>query len=316
MINSSTSRADIIRWLLEGDVSIQYQVFRDLLGEEHTDLRQRISSEGWGDALLSKRGVNGHWGLSFYQPKWISSHYTLLDLRYLEVEPTPEIMESINMIFRDEKGEDGGINPSGTIKESDLCINGMALNYGCFFGIDEKFLHSVVDFTLSQKMPDGGFNCMKNRSGAIHSSLHTTISAAEGICEYRRRGYTYRLREMTAAEYGCREFILTHRLFKSDKTGKIIKESFTKLVWPARWYYDILRALEYFRYSGSPYDDRMSDALYVLAGKRRKDGLWPNQAAHPGQVHMSMEPAGKAGRWNTLRAMRVLETFGFTDYNL
>lgn len=37
---------EIINWLLEGDVSIQYQVQRDLLGKERKDLQQKTESEG------------------------------------------------------------------------------------------------------------------------------------------------------------------------------------------------------------------------------------------------------------------------------
>jgi hypothetical protein len=45
---------EIIKWLLEGDVSIQYQVYRDLLSGENEDLRERISTEGWGVQLQIK----------------------------------------------------------------------------------------------------------------------------------------------------------------------------------------------------------------------------------------------------------------------
>lgn len=38
----------IIEWLLKGDVSIQYQVYRDLLGTDRKDLQERILDEGWG----------------------------------------------------------------------------------------------------------------------------------------------------------------------------------------------------------------------------------------------------------------------------
>jgi hypothetical protein len=75
----------IINWLLEGDPSIQFQVWRDLLGVEKKELQDRIEKEGWGYQFLSKRHSEGHWGDRFYQPKWISSHYTLLDLRNLNL---------------------------------------------------------------------------------------------------------------------------------------------------------------------------------------------------------------------------------------
>ena len=77
----------VIDWLLQGDVAIQYQTCRDLLDKERKDLQNRITSEGWGQAFLSKRKAEGHWGRKFYQPKWTSSHYTLLDLKQLNIPP-------------------------------------------------------------------------------------------------------------------------------------------------------------------------------------------------------------------------------------
>ena len=43
---------DTIQWLNEGDVSIKYQVFRDLLGEDRPELQQKIRKEGWGAQFL------------------------------------------------------------------------------------------------------------------------------------------------------------------------------------------------------------------------------------------------------------------------
>jgi hypothetical protein len=298
-------------WLLSGDVSIQYQVHRDLLSTNRHDLRERIASEGWGAQFLAKRKPEGHWGDRFYQPKWISSHYTLLDLRNLCVAPDNSIIrESIDLIAEKEKGIDGGINPAREIVQSDVCINGMFLYYACYFKIKEEKLKSIIDFLLIERMPDGGFNCRSNRSGAVHSSLHTTLSILEGITEYEQNGYTYRLEELKKAQKSAEEFILLHQLFISDRTGKIIKKDFLKLSYPGRWKYDILRALDYFQYSKAKWDDRMQPAIDVLIKKRRKDNTWSVQAKHPGQVHFEMEKAGKPSRWNTLRALRVLKHFG------
>ena len=301
---------EILGWLLAGDVSIQYQAHRDLLSRERPDLRQRIEREGWGSRLLAERKADGHWGRGFYQPKWISTHYTLLDLKHLGISPDNEpIRESVALILEREKGEDGGVNPAGTIKESDVCVNGMFLNYACYFGAEEAQLHSIVDFILSQRLPDGGFNCRFNRGGARHSSLHSTLSILEGLLEYRLNGYTYRLPELEATAAGAREFILIHRLYLSDRTGEVINPAFLRLSYPGRWKYDILRALDYFRSAGCSRDERMRPAVEVLLKKRRKDGAWPLQAKHPGQVHFDMEQAGQPSRWNTLRALRVLGCF-------
>lgn len=302
--------SDLINWLLDGDISIQYQVFRDIMEEDKTELQNRIETEGWGKEFLSRRNENGHWGLGFYQPKWTSTHYTLLDLRNLCISPNQsEIKETVRLVAEKEKGKDGGIHPFRSIGLSDVCINGMFLNYASYFKLEEEKMKTPVDFMLSQIMPDGGFNCMKNRSGAVHSSLHTTLSVLEGITEYKKNGYQYRLDELNEVEKTSREFILAHQLFKSDKTGKVINPRFLQFPYPCRWKYDILRGLDYFRYAGTPFDKRMIPALEIVLKKRNKDGTWNIQAKHPGEMHFEMEKAGKPGRWNTLRALRILKKY-------
>jgi hypothetical protein len=302
---------ETVEWLLEGDVSVQYQTHRDLLGSDQSRLRERIGDDGWGARFLSLRRDNGHWGRSYYQPKWTSTHYTLLDLKNLGISPrTRPIRETVGIVLESEKGADGGINPAVTIPESDVCVTGMFLNVASYFRAEEQAMRPLVDFILSLKLSDGGFNCELNRHGAVHSSLHSTLSVIEGIGEYARNGYTYRIDELQRAEGESREFILRHRLFRSDRTGQIIDKKMLMLSYPSRWRYDILRALDHFRAVGAQYDRRMEDALSVLLSKRRTNGRWPLQAPHPGRCHFEMEQAGDPSRWNTLRALRVLKHFG------
>jgi hypothetical protein len=189
----------------------------------------------------------------------------------------------------------------------------MFLNYASYFGMDEADLRSVVDLLLREHMNDGGFNCQSNREGASHSSMHTTISVLEGIWEYAKNGYSYRLEELEVAAVQSQEFLLKHRLYRSDHTGEVIDKRWLMLSYPSRWRYDILRALDYFQSAGLDYDVRMVDAVQVLQGKQRADGRWPVQAKHPGQTHFDMEQTGKPSRWNTLRALRVLNHFGIEN---
>lgn len=296
-------------WLLEGDVAIQYQVRRDLLDEDRPDLQARIATEGWGAEFLSRRLPNGHWGRSYYQPKWISTHYSVLDLKHLAIAPDqPQIRETLSQVLEHNLAPDGGINISSGKPRGDTCVNGMFLNFACYFGMPESALRSLVDLLLSEHMHDGGFNCELSR-GAVHSSLHTTLSVLEGIQEYAANGYSYRLAELRQAAAAGREFILEHRFYRSHRTGEVIDQRMLLLCFPTRWYYDVLRALDYFRAAGVAYDPRMQDALDVLAKKRRKDGRWPVQGKKSGQVHFDMEPTGQPSRWNTLRALRVLRHF-------
>ena len=152
-------KQQFIDWLLEGDVSIQYQVWRDLLGVDKKKLQASISTEGWGQEYLSKRKSDGHWGDGFYQPKWISTHYTLLDLRNLNLSPTNDIVqETLELILQNNIADDGGIQlgPS-TSQYSDVCVNGMFLNYASYFKTPEIKMHSIIDCLLNEIMADGGF---------------------------------------------------------------------------------------------------------------------------------------------------------------
>lgn len=309
---------EIIKHLLQSDVAIQFQVQRDLLENVRPDLQKRILNEGWGKKLLSFRKNDGNWGQRFYQPKWTSTHYTLLDIKNLNpVRTNKLVQESINNILKNEKGVDGGINPSVTIKDADVCLNGMVLNYASYFKSDEEKLKSIIDYILLQQLPDGGFNCrysQKKGHVAVHSSLHSTLSVCEGLREYINNGYTYQLKEIQEAEIRAREFILIHRLYLSDRTDKIINPAFLMLSYPGRWRYDILRAMNYFRYAKVQYDERMKPAIEVLIKKRRKDGWWNLQAKHKGKTHFDPEETGKASKWNTLRVLRVLRYYNNDNF--
>jgi len=305
------NQCQILDWLLLGDIAIQYQVYRDLLGIEKKSLRNQILKEGWGEKFLNKRKEAGYWGQGFYQPKWISTHYTLLDLKNLCAPQNNKIIQqSIIPVIKSLKATDGGIYPIGPEKSSDVCVNGMFLNYACYFHMDENSLKSIVDFLLNEHMNDGGFNCNSNRRcGAVHSSVHSTLSVLEGIYEYEHNGYKYRKNELVDAKKRAIEFLLIHKLFRSHRTGEMMDKKMTMLSFPSRWKYDILRALDYFRLEKLPYDNRMDDAFEILFKKRRRDGTWPLQAKHPGKTHFEMEKPGKPSRWNTLRALRVLKHF-------
>jgi hypothetical protein len=307
----------IISWLISGDVAIQYQVHRDLLASSKnivSNLQQRISNEGWGLRFLKKQKNDGHWGITFYQPKWTSTHYTLLDLKTIGLLPNNKAAQkSVTMVLGEPFGAHGGINLAGSLVNSDVCVNGMILSYASWFLPKNARLKSIVDYLLDAQMADGGWNCRYLAPGTTHSSLHSTISVLEGMLEFRRTDQNHRIPEIIDAEKQALEFLLNHNLYQSHRTGKIIDPKMLKLSFPCRWRFDILRCLDYMRDAEVPFDPRMESALTILRGKRRKDGKWPLQEKHAGQVHFDMEKSGTPSRWNTLRCLRVLNYFNHLD---
>lgn len=299
----------VVGWLLDGDVSVRFQTTRDLLGRDATALQARIATEGDGATILAARHADGHWGRGFYQPKWTSSHYSLLELRNLGLDPgNPAARETVGLVLEHHKSLDGGLDPRVTVRRSDACVNGMGLNYAAYFGAPEDQLASVVDCLLAGRIADGGFNCRRGPE-VRHSSMHTTLSVLEGITGYERAGHRYRLDELVAARDSGVEFLLRHRLFRSERTGVVIRPEFLRLHHPARWYYDILRCLDAFAAAGIGPDERMSEALDVLGKRRAPDGRWAANRGYPGETHLPPPQAGTPNRWVTLTALRVLAAY-------
>ena len=163
----------------------------------------------------------------------------------------------------------------------------------------------IANHLLKAQMSDGGWNC-RRPLGATHASMNTTISVLEGLRLLELLGAADRAALRTAQRRG-REFLLVHRLFRSHQTGHIIKTAFTRLVFPPRWHYDILRALDHFQEVDAPRDFRLSEAIDIVRTRRLEDGRWALQSSYQGKTHFELERVGQPSRWNTLRALRVLK---------
>jgi hypothetical protein len=309
MENSKSSLSD---WLLHGDVSVQYQVHRDLISspsDVQKGIRSKIALEGWGKRLLDERDPStGLWGGGIYSPKWVSTHYTLLELKNLGLPPETMAYQEGCVLLLNALWPGLGKNERAEDRDRDVCVVAMVLGMACYAGIQSVKIAEIVDYILLKQFRDGGWNCSWNK-GAVHSSLHTTLTVLEAFRDYEQAGYTYRLDEIRSRIPAAQEFILKKRLFRSVRTGEIIDSKMLMLSYPCRWKYDILRCLDYFASVQKEYDIRMEEAIQILLSKRRKNGRWPVQHKHAGRVYFDPEPTGCDSRMNTLRALRVLKLY-------
>jgi hypothetical protein len=300
-----------VDWLMAGDPAIRWQAMRDVVGAGSRTVereREKVSREGWGARLLAQQQANGMWAGGLYTPKWTSTHYTLLALRDLGVSPgNRQCSRGCGLILDVGLQPDGGVNygaSSERNRRGEACVSGMSLSILSYFRIDDDRVDAIADYLLSEQMADGGWNC-RRPGGATHSSMNTTISALEGLRHYelfRRRKRS----EVRAASRRGREFLLAHRLFRSHRTGKIIKSEFMRFVFPPRWHYDVLRALDHFRDVDAPRDERLAEGIALIEDRRGADGRWTLTYRYPGKSYFNMERVGEPSRWNTLRALRVL----------
>jgi hypothetical protein len=119
---------------------------------------------------------------------------------------------------------------------------------------------------------------------------------------------------VAAARERGQDYLLERRLLRKLSTGEIIDPTWTQFSFPNGYYYDILRALEYLQRAGVPWEERMTEAIDVVIQKRGPDGRWYLENPHPEQLDLGMDEAeGKPSRWNTLRALRVLDWYSVRD---
>jgi hypothetical protein len=310
----------LIAWLLDSDPAIRWQVMRDLLDEPDAVVareRSRVESEGWGARLLDLQGADGQWGGAAFVPRaWISTLDTLQVLRDLGADPAGERVRHAIAQVRERCtwGAEFGNSPFFE-GEVEPCINGRVLAIGAYFG---EASDRLVERLLGEQLSDGGWNC--DAPPSQRSSFHTTICVLEGLLEYERASPSTALgtggsAAVAAARLRGQEFLLERRLLRSRSTGEIIDvdrklrkpATWTQLSFPTRWHYDVLWALDYLRRANVTPDERIAEAVDLVANKADRDGRWPLENPHPGRTHFDMEGAeGEASRWNTLRALRVI----------
>jgi hypothetical protein len=309
----------VIQWLLGGsDPSIRWQAMRDLIGAPAEDVaaeRARVATEGAGARLLGLQGADGSWAGEAWNRGWNSTMHVLSLLRELGLDPASGEARRALGLVRDRvrwrgwdwdgtwRGSEFVGNPFFA-GEVEPCINGQVAASGAYFGQDVR---RIVDRLLGEQLPDGGWNC-EAANGSTRSSFNTTICVLEALLEYELAGESSA--QVTDARLRGQEYLLERRLFRRRTTGEVIDPAWTRFSFPAWWHYDVLRGLEYLRRAGAAPDERVAEAIELVESKCDGDGRWPLENQHSGTMAVEVdEGEGRPSRWNTLRALRVLDWY-------
>jgi hypothetical protein len=309
-----------LRWLLDSDPAIRWQVLRDLTGADPGAIaaeRSRVATEGWGAQLLASQSPAGNWGES---PRgWrddlpkqdrglLITLYALVVLKDLGLDPASK--QARKMIGRVDKRL--VFKPLGNRPflhgETEPCINGRILAIGSYFKEPNDALAHQL---LGEQLDDGGWNCEAPKSH--RSSFHTTICVLEGLLEYERAGR--KSAAVTKARKRAENYLLERRLLRSLRTGEVIDKRWLRFSFPPFWHYDVLRGLDYMRNAGIKPDSRITDAIDTVIARRHQNGRWPLNLLHPEYIPLQMETGvGRASHWNTLRALRVLRWYNNSSW--
>jgi hypothetical protein len=318
--NDEVGPATALHWLLEGDPAIRWQVMQDLMHAPAADVaaeRARVEHEGWGGQLLALEDPDGLWagGTCFPasyrggepgQP-WTATMHTLQTLQLLGLDPASEAARRAVALI-DEHGHWEHAGQRYFDGEVEPCINGRRIEAGAYYGVDVR---PVVERILTERLDDGGWNC-EAENGSVRSSFDTTINVLDGLLEFERA--TGGSAEVREARRSGEEYLLERTLFRRKSTGEVVQAAYVEFAFPYYWHYDVLRVLDYFRRADAEPDPRMAEAVELVRSKQQPDGRWLLDEIHPGRVHFEIEGGvGTPSRWNTLRALRVLDWWDAGD---
>jgi len=293
-----------VEWLLESpEPAIRRLVRRDLLGEESTDdvlagpLVRTLLRDHGGHPYAKWRGA--HWrlvslvelGIPAHEPRAIAAAETVL--AWLAGKGHREAIPTIAGRVRRCASQEG---------------NGLAVCSRLGLAGDprvELLARSLVEW----QWPDGGWNCDR-RAEARRSSFHESLAPVWGLHEYAAATGASWARE--AADRAA-ELFLSHRIFRSLRSGEVINPSWLEPHYPPYWHYDVLQALLVLARLGKHGDARTTEARELLVSLRRSDGLWAAGRAwwrRPGAKGSNVEVVDWGGRPSamvTLNALRVLQ---------
>ena len=113
----------------------------------------------------------------------------------------------------------------------------------------------------------------------------------------------------TATRERAQEYLLDRSLFAGCRPARSSTSAGSAFSFPMRWHYDVLRALDYFAAAGAAADRPAGGSDRPVVQSRRAARRPMDAREHvPRAVHFDLEDGdGKPSRWNTLRALRVLD---------
>ena len=328
----------------ENEPSVRYTTLTQLLDTAESEplvrkTKGQIGSSGWAAIILEKQKEGTYWDnpKSCLVPKFTAGLWQLLVLADLGVSSKdPRIPKAVEHLL-DLHGVDSGgfsLETKGSKEfEPHICATGNVVRALAKMGYaeDDRVLTSL-EWLISKQLPDGGWNCYApGKHGSFSSTIQPVWALSEMMSHNARRGWE------TSAMKGA-EFLLKHRLFKSDRNDSVVLLDYLRIHYPLHYWYDFLQGLRVLTELGIKNDPRMNDAITLLLEKRLPDGKWNLDAVLRGWRHehgihaegsvfrpeeremvtqgwgtdraLQLEEVGKPSKWITLQALLALKRLG------
>jgi hypothetical protein len=318
---ASRTHGIVERLVASHEPSVRYKALVKILGDDPDSqklrkLRSKIRSSQRVKQLLSERRSDGRIPYHPYG-KWYGSHWVLTDLAdlyYPEEDRTliPLREQEHEWLFSEThlktapySRSRGGDDFSEARPRIHASMEGNAVFSILRLGLHDEKTDELVDRLLRTQWPDGGWNCDRRPAPAnpVISSFHETLVPLRALSLHGQVRNSQRSR--LAARKAARIF-LKRRMFRKQRDGRIINDSFVKLHYPPYWHYDVLFGLKVMAEAGLVKDTRCKDALDLLESKQLPDGGFPAEARY---YHLQKHPRSAMSlvNWGGVSSARMNE---------
>ena len=313
-----------VSWLMRQDSpSIRYWTMKDLLGYAENDpelskARSKIPDSSLVSQILGEQRDGGYWAEAedCYWPKWQATVWNLILLAEFGLSGDhPQVKKGCEFFLETMDAQDRSWPPpeypDGDLRGYRLvwepCVTGNMARTLVEFGYqDDPRVGEMFEWLVKEQFADGGWNCEGGGRDkqTKHSSFMSTIEPLWAFSALEPSGWPKGGRE--AVTRGC-EFLLMHRLYKSDHTFQTINEEWTKLHFPLFYFYDILHGLRVLTALESADDKRTFDAKELLKSKHSSDGTWPLEATYTRSIKRNLVKDHGTGEWNRVKGEGVAD---------
>ena len=295
-------------WLLESQTpSIRYFTLTRIMGLPDEDLevskaRRSISISPPVTTILAAQRPEGHWvdANHIYSPKYRSSHWTMLQLIELGLEPENDQLQ---------KGADSTLAAVQEGKTNYLRLQ--MTGFGCFWGDwlryqlycgreKDPFIEKVIDF-LCADLGRGG-QCRYNSDLPCAWSV---VRGLYGLALIPERSRDEKVK--TAIQQGIRFLLEDYDLlavnYPSDNKPHPLWE---KLSFPLFYHADRLFVLRVLKELNALEHPTARKTLQWLLEKRSSTDIWRGGSPLSGRTRPFLAKPDGVERWITLHALEVL----------
>jgi len=302
-------RQELSAWLLKSSTpSIRYLTLTKILGKPETDeevitARRLIATSDPVKAILEKQAPEGYWQMQkhYYSPKYRASHWSMLLLSELVIDPQHPAMQKGAAFMRKCFEEDPRLNQFNKTKDTYWgCLWGNALRYQLYSqNQSEELTQVIMDYVVRDLLNLS--RCRYNNDLPCAWGVARDLFGLALIPESQRGFQT-----KAAIEMGLKFMLEDYDLLKADYPHvEKIHDLWGKISFPLFYHADILFVLRVAKeLNALDYPQAIRGQEWLLS-KRSQNGKWSGGSPFRQRTWPFIAKGDNIQHWLTLQALSI-----------